>query len=58
MEARILAEHPDATVELIPSSGGVFEVVRDGTLIFSKKRTGRHAEWEDVAPGLRGNGES
>jgi selenoprotein W-related protein len=56
MEARILAEHPDATVELIPSSGGVFEVVRDGTLIYSKKRTGRHAEWEDVAPGLRGSG--
>jgi predicted Rdx family selenoprotein len=58
MEARIRAEYPDATVELIPSGGGVFEVVRDGTLIYSKKRTGRHAEWEDVAPGLGGNRES
>jgi selenoprotein W-related protein len=58
MEARIRAEHPDATVELIPSGGGVFEVARDGELIYSKKQTGRHAEWEDVAPGLRGSGPS
>jgi predicted Rdx family selenoprotein len=39
-------------VELIPSRGGVFEVIRDGRLIYSKKRTGRHAEWEDIRPGL------
>lgn len=54
MEARIRAEYPDATVELIPSSGGVFEVTRDGELIYSKRQTGRHAQWEDVATGLRG----
>lgn len=48
MEARIREEFPDAEVELIESGGGVFEVERDGELVYSKKRTGRHAEWEDV----------
>lgn len=48
MEASIKAEFPDAEVELIESSGGVFEVERDGELIYSKKRMGRHAEWEEV----------
>lgn len=48
MEARIREAFPDATVELIESSGGVFEVERDGELIYSKKRTGRHAEWDEV----------
>jgi selenoprotein W-related protein len=52
MEARIKEEFPGADVELIPSSGGVFEVALDGELIYSKKRTGRHAEWEEVREGL------
>jgi selenoprotein W-related protein len=30
-------------VRLIESSGGVFEVVADGTPVFSKKASGRHA---------------
>jgi selenoprotein W-related protein len=30
------------SVELIPSSGGAFEVEVDGDLIFSKKATERH----------------
>lgn len=53
MEARIKEEFPDATVELIESAGGVFEVERDGELIYSKKRTGRHADWEEVRDRLR-----
>jgi selenoprotein W-related protein len=41
-------------VLLIPSSGGVFEVTVGDKLVYSKKATGRHAEYEaDVAPGLR-----
>ena len=48
MEARIKEEFPDAEVELIKSGGGVFEVEKDGELIYSKKATGRHAEWEEV----------
>jgi len=35
---------PGAEVTLLKSSGGVFEVTVDGTLIFSKKALGRHAE--------------
>lgn len=48
MEARIKEAYPDAEVELIESGGGVFEVERDGQLIYSKRQTGRHAEWEEV----------
>lgn len=48
MEAQIRQEFPDAEVELIRSGGGAFEVERDGELIYSKKRTGRHATWEEV----------
>jgi selenoprotein W-related protein len=30
-------------VRLVKSSGGVFEVTVDGTLVFSKRASGRHA---------------
>lgn len=41
-------------VQLVPSRGGVFEVMADGDLVYSKKDTGRHADYEaDVAPRLR-----
>lgn len=53
MEARIKEEFPGASVDLVPSSGGVFEVTRDGQLVYSKRRTGRHAEWEEVRERLR-----
>ena len=33
-----------AHITLIPSWNGVFEVVMDGTLVFSKTRLGRHAQ--------------
>lgn len=42
-------------VELIPSTGGVFEITVDGEPVYSKKASGRHAEYDsDVAPHLRG----
>ena len=34
--------------KLIPSRGGVFEVTVNGNLIYSKKKTGRHAEIDEV----------
>jgi len=37
------------SLQLIPSSGGRFEVIADDTLIYSKKATGRHAEAGEVA---------
>lgn len=33
---------------MIPSSGGRFEVKRDGVLLFSKKALGRHAKPGEV----------
>lgn len=35
-------------VKLIESGGGVFEVVKDGELIFSKKAVGRFPEHNEV----------
>jgi len=35
-------------VELIKSGGGVFEIVRDGKLIFSKKAMGRFPEHSEI----------
>lgn len=41
-------------IHLIPSRGGVFEVIFDGEPIYSKAETGRHANYEtDIAPRLR-----
>jgi len=38
---------------LIPSSGGVFEVALGDDLIYSKKATGRHAEYDEVLKSMR-----
>ena len=46
-------EHKIDDVTLIPSRGGVFEVVAGEDLIYSKLATGEHAEYEDVAGPLR-----
>jgi len=35
-------------VEIIPSSGGVFEVTLNGDLIFSKKELGRFPSDEEI----------
>jgi selenoprotein W-related protein len=37
-----------ADVELVKSSGGVFEISRDGKLLFSKKKLGRFPTDEEV----------
>jgi selenoprotein W-related protein len=48
LAAEIHKTFPYADVKLIQSSGGVFEVVADGRLMFSKKKLGRHAEPGEV----------
>ena len=55
MVAQLLGEfeHKIDSVTLIPSRGGVFEVTADEDLIYSKKATGRHAEYEDVGVPMR-----
>ncbi len=40
-------------ITLVPGQGGVFEVEVDGDLVYSKKATGRHAEYEEVAQSIR-----
>jgi len=46
-------EHHISGLRMIPSRGGVFEVEIDGDLIYSKKETERHAEYEEVAAPIR-----
>jgi selenoprotein W-related protein len=41
-----------ASLRLIPSSGGVFEVTAGETKIFSKRALGRHAEPGEVLSAL------
>jgi predicted Rdx family selenoprotein len=43
LAAEIRKHLPDATVELIPSRGGRFEVMADGEPLFEKSKVGRHA---------------
>ncbi len=40
---------------IIPSRGGVFEVELDGTLLYSKLDTGRHAQPGEVLAAFRAN---
>lgn len=40
------------SLEIIPSLGGVFEVRKDGELVFSKKESGRFPEWDEVRGAL------
>ena len=41
--------YPEAMIEMIPSSGGRFEVTVDGSPIYEKSRLGRHAKAGEVA---------
>jgi len=40
-------------VEMIPSSGGVYEVTVNGKLVFSKRALNRHAEPGEVLELIR-----
>jgi selenoprotein W-related protein len=54
LAAEIRERFPEARIELIPSSGGRFEVVRDGTPVFQKSVLGRHAKPGEVVRLLGG----
>lgn len=45
-------EHYIDDVTVIPSRGGVFEVIAGDELVFSKKELGRHATIEEVIDSL------
>jgi selenoprotein W-related protein len=38
----------EVNIEYIKSSGGVFEVLKDGNLIFSKRREGRFPDSSEI----------
>ena len=44
---------PEVVVKLVESSGGVFDVIVDGNLVFSKKALGRHAAPGEVVELIR-----
>lgn len=41
--------YPEAMIEMIPSSGGRFEVTLDGAPIYQKSKLGRHAKPGEIA---------
>ena len=43
-------------MELVESSGGVFEVTVDGELVHSKARSGQHADPDEVVRTIREEG--
>jgi predicted Rdx family selenoprotein len=49
-----IGEHfPDAEVQLVPSSGGRFEVSKDGRPVFEKSKLSRHAQPGEIIRLLR-----
>jgi selenoprotein W-related protein len=52
---RILEEWEQAidAIEVVPGTGGIFDVHLDGALLFTKAMLGRYPEPEDVLPLLR-----
>ncbi len=49
LESELKQVYPDAEITLISSGGGVFEVVIDGRLIFSKKSLDRFPNQGEIA---------
>jgi len=50
--AALLKKHGGKDIELIPSDGGVFEVVVDGVLVYSKKETGEFPDEQQLVEQL------
>jgi selenoprotein W-related protein len=53
LAAELKQEIPGAEVRLVPSSGGVFEVTVDGSLVFSKKALRRHPQPGEIMQLMR-----
>jgi len=53
LAAEIRDAFPAATIELVPSGGGRFEVKSDGHPVFEKSKLGRHASPGEVVRLLR-----
>lgn len=53
LKAALEREFRDAEIELVESSGGVFEIDVDGMTVFSKKKLGRFPEAGEVERAIR-----
>lgn len=55
MASKILEEFENKIEDftLIPSRGGVFEVIVGEKLVYSKKETGRHTDYDEVGPAIK-----
>ena len=55
MVEQLLEEFQESIEELtlVPSSGGAFELEVDGALLYSKKATGRHTDFGEIAELIR-----
>ena len=49
LESELEQIYPDAEIKLVSSGGGVFEVMVNGNLIFSKKSLDRFPEKGEIA---------
>ena len=56
MTDQLLKDFEDkiASLKLIPSDGGRFELSVDGELLYSKLATGRHAEYDELKRAVAG----
>ena len=52
MAEQLRSRYDDIEVELIKSSGGAYEIRRDGELVFSRHRAGRFPEDEEIFAAL------
>jgi selenoprotein W-related protein len=48
LAAEIRERFPEVELQMIPSRGGRFEVLRDGHPVYEKSKTGRHAKPGEV----------
>ena len=55
LEAELKSKFSNLKTELISSGGGVFEVVLDGKLIFSKKSLDRFPEKDEIEKLIKQN---
>ena len=53
--AELQKAFPGIETKLVPSSGGVFDVMVDGKLVFSKRAAGRHAKPGEIVDRLKGD---
>jgi selT/selW/selH-like putative selenoprotein len=54
LAASIRNAYPDAEIAMMPSSGGRFEVLLDGTAIFEKSKLRRHPQPGEILTLIRG----